>query len=466
MEQTIISDFFSFTDVLSAIAWLILLSGIVYMKSLKLESKRFARIYIINFVFKIFFCLAFILTYLLIFNGGDTTAYWKGAECIQNLISESPITALEHFFTTPARSNYREFFNQSTGFPPIWIYIEPESYFVCKITAILSLFCFKSYLAASFIFAFILAEINWKIYRITLTLNLFTEKYVHFAILFIPSVSFWCAGVSKDTVILISFYYLFFFVYSILYLDKKKSVTHWLGVLFFLYIIYRTRNFMLLPIVIPFFVSVGILWLKKNNISPILQVPINILIASVIIGASTLYLSSESGTNLIANNGFIKEAIVVQQDFKHNLLYGKNQYSIGDIDNTPIGILKSIPISVFSGIYKPLPWNGLSSSLILNAIESLLLIFLTLKIIITGNLYRWVQVIRKNEILVFCVIFVFIIAFMAGFTSIIYGVLVRIRAPLLPLFALLLLLKLNKKSNFKNYSTEPIDQPIAGHSLK
>lgn len=465
MEQSLMTEFFNFSGILSAIAWLILLSGIVYVKSLKLESKRLARIYIFNFAFKIIFCLAFVFTYLILYNGGDTSAYWHGAECIQNLMAESPIKALEHFFTTPERANYREFFNQSTGFPPIWIYVEPESYFVCKITAILSLLCFKSYLAASFIYAFLLAEINWKIYRITLNLNLFLNKYVHLAILFIPSVSFWCAGVSKDTVILISFFHLFYLAYTMLYAKKGKSFIHWVGVLFFLYVIYRTRNFMLLPIVIPFFVAVIIHNLKKYNVSPILQIPINLLITGLIIGGSTLYLSSESGANLIANNGFIKEAIVVQQDFKHNLLYGKNQYSLGEIDNTPLGIIKSIPISIFSGIYKPLPWNGLSSSLILNALESMLLILLSIRIIITGHLYSWIQTIRKNEILVFCIVFVLIVAFMAGFTSIIYGVLVRIRAPLLPVFGMLLLIKLKKKSKKINLS-EPLDQAIVNQSVK
>jgi hypothetical protein len=46
--------------------------------------------------------------------------------------------------------------------------------------------------------------------------------------------------------------------------------------------------------------------------------------------------------------------------------------------------------------------------------------------------------IRNTDILTYAVYFVFLMAFMTGFTSIIFGVLVRLRAPLLPFFIMLL----------------------------
>ena len=52
-------------------------------------------------------------------------------------------------------------------------------------------------------------------------------------------------------------------------------------------------------------------------------------------------------------------------------------------------------------------------------------------------LQKW-NYIRSHEFLIFCFIFVLIIAFMTGMTSILYGVLVRLRAPLLPFFVILL----------------------------
>jgi hypothetical protein len=49
--------------------------------------------------------------------------------------------------------------------------------------------------------------------------------------------------------------------------------------------------------------------------------------------------------------------------------------------------------------------------------------------------------IRDSDILTFSLYFVIIFAFITGFTSVIFGVLVRLRAPLLPFFLLLLTVK-------------------------
>lgn len=62
----------------------------------------------------------------------------------------------------------------------------------------------------------------------------------------------------------------------------------------------------------------------------------------------------------------------------------------------------------------------------------------TFRFIFWGNVFKKIKKIRKEEILVFALIFSLFIAFMAGFTSILFGVLVRIRAPLLPFIFLVL----------------------------
>ena len=79
--------------------------------------------------------------------------------------------------------------------------------------------------------------------------------------------------------------------------------------------------------------------------------------------------------------------------------------------------------------------------------------FLTIRFFISGNPFKKIKNIRKQEILVFAFIFTLFIAFMAGFTSVLFGVLVRIRAPLLPFFFLVLtasIERLNKNSNIIN----------------
>ena len=52
--------------------------------------------------------------------------------------------------------------------------------------------------------------------------------------------------------------------------------------------------------------------------------------------------------------------------------------------------------------------------------------------------------IRDSEILTFSLYLVIIMAFMTGFTSVIFGILVRLRAPLLPFVILLLTIEPEK----------------------
>jgi Ca2+/Na+ antiporter len=58
-----------------------------------------------------------------------------------------------------------------------------------------------------------------------------------------------------------------------------------------------------------------------------------------------------------------------------------------------------------------------------------------------GRLRKTISLIRSNEFLVFAFFFALILAFFAGFTSILFGVLVRFKAPVLPFLVLLLSLR-------------------------
>ena len=103
-----------------------------------------------------------------------------------------------------------------------------------------------------------------------------------------------------------------------------------------------------------------------------------------------------------------------------------------------------MPLSIFTGVYRPFPWEALSPGLILNGIECIFLFYFTFLFLIKGRRKRIARI-RDSDILTFALYFVIIFAFMTGFTSVIFGVLVRLRSPLLPFF--LLLLTINPKED-------------------
>jgi hypothetical protein len=98
----------------------------------------------------------------------------------------------------------------------------------------------------------------------------------------------------------------------------------------------------------------------------------------------------------------------------------------------------AFPNSVIAGFYRPFIWESLSISLILNGIESILLFYFTFRFLVSKNVLKRINRIRNHEFLVFAFFFALILGYFAGFTSILFGVLVRFKAPLLPFLVIIL----------------------------
>ena len=139
----------------------------------------------------------------------------------------------------------------------------------------------------------------------------------------------------------------------------------------------------------------------------------------------------------MAQNAIFEEAAITQRDFSTNVTYGTSRYSIGTIEFTPLGLVQASPLAMIAGIFRPFIWEALSPTLILNGLESAFLIFLVIYFF-SSKVGTKVSLIQTNELLLFAVSFVLIMAFVTGLTSGLFGVLVRLRAPLLP-FAIILL---------------------------
>ena len=138
------------------------------------------------------------------------------------------------------------------------------------------------------------------------------------------------------------------------------------------------------------------------------------------------------------------EASVIQQDFINNDLYTGQKYEVEAIDVSPMGLISAFPSSLVFGIYRPFITESLSPSLIFNGLESVLLLFLTLRFFLSFTIIEKIRKIRKNKFLMFALVFVLIIGFISGLTSVLFGVLVRVRAIILPFIYLLLTVKGSK----------------------
>jgi hypothetical protein len=191
---------------------------------------------------------------------------------------------------------------------------------------------------------------------------------------------------------------------------------------------------MVAVIIVPFIFAFNVQFAKRYFSSKFIRSfvrSIVIVVGFLFIG---FYFSGETAQK------YLREAEVTQQDFKNNKAYTGAKYDLGEVTFTPSGLLRAMPISIFTGIYRPFPWEALSPGLLLNGIECLLLIYLSFGFVFNKGGKRIARI-RNSDILTYSLYFVIIFAFMTGFTSVIFGILVRLRAPLLPFFLLLLTIK-------------------------
>lgn len=382
--------------------------------------------------------LSFGLFYMLMGNGGDTAAYFDTAKSLNRLLFHDPAGWFEQMTSGPSSEMLNRLFDiRNTGYPKGWIYREEASLFVAKLYSFLGLITFNSYWASSLITGYIVTKASWKLYELALRYEFHKPRTLAIGVLFLPSVGFWCAGVGKDSVIFICTIYALFHLLKIITPGFKSSSKDIIYALVFLGLISQIRGFMLVAILIPIGLSYFSSKLRALQFNEGAILGVYIIFTVFAIGASSLFITAQGGTEVIENSSIMQEAKVVQKDFTENKTYGKNRYSLGEIEYTPIGIIKKAPLSVITGIYRPFLWESLSPSLIFNGLESMFVIYFSL-IFIFQSPWQKIKTVTSDEFLMFCLVFVVMIAFLAGFTSILFGVLVRIRAPLLPFLFIIL----------------------------
>lgn len=125
-------------------------------------------------------------------------------------------------------------------------------------------------------------------------------------------------------------------------------------------------------------------------------------------------------------------------------------YDLGDFDPTLTGMLSKAPLAIFTTLYRPFIWESRKVIVLFSAIEVLIFLYFTLKIVgrHKGKIFSFI---RKDANLIFCLVFTLIFAFAVGISSYNFGSLSRYKIPCMPYFGLLLLVLLNYPKNFESY---------------
>ena len=431
-------QFLGFFDFLSIIIWFFILTNKINSDFQRNKDTSFFRFYKTGFYVKFISAIIFSIVYILIYEGGDSTAYWDSAQKLNNLFFSSPSKFFSEFFSLdPNRLRFLTF-DLDTGLPPNWIYKEDEAWFAAKIFSLLTFITFKSYFAMTMISSYISFRVSWLLYELVLKYHLFSEKTAAIGILFLPSTCFWCTGITKDMIVYSCVIYVFIQLFTFLNPLQLKSYRNIVFGFVALFLILYVRDFMLICAFGPFFMALGARLSRKQK-SNFSKWVIQLIFIGFVLFLMTFFLSSEKGQE------FAAEAEIIQKDLKTNPTYGENRYDLGITDFSINGMFSAMPISIYTAFYRPYIWEADSIFIQISALEALFFMLISFLFFMTRNLFTSLSDIRNNELLMASLVFALILGFFAGYTSGLFGVLVRFKAPLLPFLFLVLMYKDQKK---------------------
>jgi hypothetical protein len=431
-------EIFGFVDLGIGALWFFILIIIALYKKSTIDDPALKKYFMPMIYFKLTLGICFMLIYVFYYGGGDNIAFWQGGVKMNQLLFINPGAYFSDLLNFDQEAPRDIYVYASTGYPPAWIFREYEGWFVCKIASVLSLVTFRSYIATTLILAFVAAMASWRLFELVNRQNIITRKQAAYALLFIPSVGFWCTGITKDSITYIALIYWLITIFSLFNGYKKLNFKSLFLLIISAFILLQVRSFVFYVIVLAtaFGFMAGIQKKMKNNF--VMQFSYILFIITSVVSA--LFVASSFGViESLNQSAFLEEAQTQSTDFEQNQIYTGRRYELGVTEYSIAGIIRVFPLAVFTAFYRPVIFEALTPVLLLNGIESLILIWFTLKFLFQGNVIRKIGLILSNEILSFALFFSIFFGFMVGLTSILFGILVRFRAPILPFLALVLL---------------------------
>jgi hypothetical protein len=272
----------------------------------------------------------------------------------------------------------------------------------------------------------------WKLYQTFLLEFPDLKREFAIACLFIPSCVFWGSGLMKDSFTLSAVGW-FTYAFYHFFIKKQRKPSYGLYLFIAAFIILAIKPYIFFALL-----PGSILWLSNNVVKKINHGFVRFIATPIILslGGITGYVALDNmGDNLgqYKLDNVLDKAVVTQKDMKAEY-YGGKTYDIGEFDASIGGVLSKAPVAIFAGIFRPGIWDVKNPVMFISSLENTYLLLLTLFLILKLKFFGFFSLIRKNPMVLFCMLFSIFFAFSVGLTVANFGSLVRLRLPELPFF--------------------------------
>jgi hypothetical protein len=324
---------------------------------------------------------------------------------------------------------------------------------VSVIGAILGLLNGTTYLPISLLFAYFSFTGVWAMYRTFVNLYPKLHKELAIAFLFIPSTFVWGSAMFKDTICMFGLGWMVYCTFRI-FVNKDFSLKNLFMLALSFYLIAVVKIYILLA----FLPALG-LWLLLSYSRKIeqgsLRILANILFVIIII-SGFLFFSQRFANEM--NKYSLENVAETAASTRGWIAYKSGDegsaYDLGDFDPSLLGMLSKFPQAVAVTFFRPFIWEANKVIVFLSALEALVFIYFTLKVIVVRKT-KIFSLIGKDPNLMFFLVFSLIFAFAVGISSYNFGALSRYKIPCLPFYAALLVVLLykNNKTSEKVFIT-------------
>lgn len=373
------------------------------------------------------------LIYYFYYGNGDTVAYFeRGAFHLYEAMWDSPGKAIDLLF----RPDDPTYYPNEYAWRILWFHTTAE-YFVIKVTALCSFITFHTYAANACIFGFISFTGIWAMYTRLYKMYPHLSKYLAYGVLFLPSVFFWGSGILKDTISLGALGWMFYGVINIVKL-KRRYIFSSIMVAISVYSLSLVKIYILLC-----FVPAAVLWASLEYLGQVKNLLIRVLITPLLlglgVGGAVLLFQKIGESNARYNTETLaKTAQETAWWIQHSSEeQGGSTYSLGDLDFSPVGILKKTPAAIWVTLFRPHPWEVRNPVMLLTSLECTFFLGYTFYII-----FLWLKSPKRiwSSDVAFYLLFSLIFALAVGISTYNFGALARYKIPMMPFYMVALLL--------------------------
>jgi hypothetical protein len=415
---------------------MILLLIVVFLTAAAIRKSKITRFpeyrfFIWGLLTKVLGGLLFASIYVFYYGQGDTTSFYECSLAFCKLFLHDTSDFFTAYFGGGTQE-VKSYFTSDTGEPLMYMFAEGSTRFTMKLLVPFMLLSGGSYFITTVLVAIFTYGGLWQLFRMFYKKFPQHAKGLAVAILFMPSVMFWGSGIMKDSFTLAATCYLIVAIYNLIE-SKGNKVLNVLRMILFAFVVVSIKAY-----VIVILLPSTLVWMLYNRVRKVRNKLVRKLILPfvyVIVITGSYFGLNAFGESLgkFSVKNALKTAAINQNDLKQDYYEG-NSFDIGDFDPTIGGALSKFPQATLAGLFRPYVWDSRNVVMFLSALENLFVLGFTLLVLFRLNWSKVSSFMVSQPLLLYCLVFSVLFAFMIGLTSPNYGALVRFRIPLTPLY--------------------------------